>query len=200
MDVIATALSLFINSGFTLFVLVYIIFSRLYSARSIRLKKYPVTGFLVVFIFQGAWIFCANIVGLYQAELFSQQPVIISAVTCSFFIGTVYPLTQIYQHVADREDGVTTLSMVLGLKGTFIFSATMFLIVTILMYLIFNSTGALNNFWLFNMVMLGATVYFIAWAARSFNDPARINFKNVMTMLILSSLSNNIYFLILLNK
>ncbi|MGZ3901193.1 MAG: UbiA family prenyltransferase [Bacteroidia bacterium] len=200
MDIVAILLSFLINRYFVFFVIVYILISRLYSARSVRLKRFPVMGFLVVFIFQGAWIFCANIIGLDRAELFLYPAVTISALASSFFIGTVYPLTQIYQHTADKEDGVTTLSMVLGLRGTFIFSATMFLIATILMYLVFNSHGSLINFWLFNIVMLASTVYFLGWAFRSFKNPSHINFKNVMIMLILSSLSNNIYFLILLNK
>jgi hypothetical protein len=39
----------------------------------------------------------------------------------SLFIGSVYPLTQIYQHEADKKDGVTTISYKLGYVGTFFF-------------------------------------------------------------------------------
>lgn len=200
MDLIAVLLAYFINLYFVFFVVVYIIASRLYSVREIRLKKFPVPGFLVVFIFQGAWIFAANIFGLSSGALFSNPSVALSAVAASFFIGTVYPLTQIYQHEADRKDGVITLSMVLGLRGTFIFSAGMFCIAILLMYLACVQNNSMNNFWLFNMVMLASTIYFLSWAIRSFKNPQHINFKNVMIMLVLSSMSNNIYFLILLNK
>lgn len=64
MDLSAIVLSLLIHVPFALFVTLYIVFSRLYSYRKIRLKQYAIGGFLVVFIFQGAWIFCANIVAL----------------------------------------------------------------------------------------------------------------------------------------
>lgn len=200
MDGTAILLSLLINNYFALFVVVYIIASRLYSNRKIRLKKFPITGFLVVFFFQGAWVFCANVFALSSITLFLNQSVVFSAIASSFFIGTIYPLTQIYQHEADRKDGVKTLSMLLGRKGTFIFSGVMFSMATLFIYFSFHNSHALNNFWLFNIVMLPATLYFLTWAVISFKNSAQINFKNTMAMLVLSSLLNNIYFLILLIK
>ncbi|MCW3077977.1 MAG: Prenyltransferase [Bacteroidetes bacterium] len=200
MDLLALILAFVLNAYFVFFILFYILASRLYSNRTIRLKKFPVVGFLIVFVFQGAWIFCANILALSSMTLLFQKPVLFSALAASFFIGTVYPLTQIYQHTADKEDGVTTLSMVLGLKGTFIFSAIMFGIATMLMYLSFSHHNSINNFWLFNIIMLASTIYFFTWSVRSFKNSENVNFKNVMIMLILSSMSNNIFFLILLYK
>jgi 1,4-dihydroxy-2-naphthoate octaprenyltransferase len=200
MDATAILLSFFVNADFAVFVIIYIIASRLYSNRSIRLKKYPIIGFLVVFIFQGAWVFCANIFALSWPLLFLNHSVLFSAIACSFFIATVYPLTQIYQHEADKEDGVKTLSMLLGKKATFIFSSIMFAIATLFVYFSFNSENSLPNFWLFNLVMLPSTIYFFIWAVRSHKNEVHINFKNTMTMLVLSSLLNNIFFLTLLLK
>jgi 1,4-dihydroxy-2-naphthoate octaprenyltransferase len=176
----------------------YIIASRLYSNKMIRLKKYPIFGFLIVFIFQGAWIFCANIFALSTPGLLSDKAVVLSAIASSFLIGTIYPITQIYQHQADEKDGVNTLSMLLGLRGTFIFSVLMFGIATTLIYLSFEHQNTLNNFWLFNLVMLPSTLFFLIWALRSFKDTVHINFRNTMIMLVLSSMLNNIYFFILL--
>jgi len=196
----AVLLSFLITNYFAFFVIVYIIASRLYSNRKIRLKKFPITGFLVVFIFQGAWIFYANIFALSSISLFLNKSVLFSALACSFFIATIYPLTQIYQHDADKQDGVKTLSILLGTKGTFIFSALMFAVATLFMYLSFDGDETMNLFWLFNIVMLPASIYFLIWLIRSFKNSALINFKNTMTMLVLSSLLNNFYFLILLFK
>ncbi|HTA83591.1 MAG TPA: UbiA family prenyltransferase [Bacteroidia bacterium] len=200
MDSIAVALSFFINAYFALFVAGYIIASRLYSNRSIRLKKFPVIGFLVVFVFQGAWIFCANIFALSSTNLFSNPSVLFSAIASSFFIATIYPLTQIYQHESDSKDGVKTLSMLLGIKGTFLFSALMFSIANIFVYLSFHKNESINNFWLFNIIMLPSTIYFLSWALRSFKNVAQVNFKNTMVMLVMSSLLNNLFFVILLLK
>jgi 1,4-dihydroxy-2-naphthoate octaprenyltransferase len=200
MDGTAILLSFLINNYFAFFVAVYIIASRLYSNRNIRFKKFPIIGFLVVFIFQGAWIFCANIFALSSSDLFSNPSVIFSAIASSFFIATIYPLTQIYQHEADHKDGVKTLSMLLGIKGTFIFSMFMFSIATIFIYFAFHDNDAINNFWLFNVLMLPATLYFLFWALKSFKNVAHVNFKNTMIMLVLSALLNNLFFLILLFK
>ena len=200
MDATAILLSFIINNYFAFFVAVYIIASRLYSNRNIRLKKFPIIGFLVVFIFQGAWIFCANIFALSSDSLFSNSSVLFSAIASSFFIATIYPITQIYQHEADRKDGVKTLSMLLGIKGTFVFSTLMFFIATLFVYFSFSNSNTINNFWLFNLVMLPSTLYFLFWALKSFKNTAQVNFKNTMVMLVLSSLLNNFFFLILLLK
>ncbi|MBI3236006.1 MAG: UbiA prenyltransferase family protein, partial [Bacteroidetes bacterium] len=153
-DVSAVLLALLLAPVFALFVATYIVSSRLYSSRTIRLKKYPLGGFLVVFIFQGAWVFCANFFAFNSASLiFSNSQIIFSALTCSFFIGTLYPITQIDQHKADKADGVTTLSMVLGYRGTFFFSATMFLLANLCIYFVFRGTNDVSKFWLFNAVM-----------------------------------------------
>jgi 1,4-dihydroxy-2-naphthoate octaprenyltransferase len=95
---------------------------------------------------------------------------------------------------------VRTLSMLLGIKGTFIFSMFMFSIATLFIYLSFQQDYALNNFWLFNMVMLPSTLYFLFWLFKSFKNTAHANYKNTMAMLVLSSLLNNLFFFILLLK
>ena len=199
-DMTAILLSSLVNMSFTFFVVLYILASRLYSKREIRLKQYPIIGFLIVFIFQGLWVFCANIFALSSTALFSNTSVIYSAIASSFFIGTIYPITQIYQHDADRKDGVTTLSMILGKRMTFVFSGIMFSMATLFIYYSFSSQNLINNFWLFNVIMLPATLFFINWATKSFKSIRHINFRNTMIMLVLSSLLNNIFFILILIK
>ena len=198
MDLGAIVLSYFAQPVFAFFVFIYIAISRLYSNRKIRLKKYPVIGFLVVFIFQGAWVFCANIVALAPQLNWSTTPIIYAAISCSFLIGTMYPITQIYQHEADKNDDVKTLSIVLGKRGTFLFSGLIFGCATLCLYLTFNQMNVLNNFWLFHVTMFPATLFFLVWAIRSFKNEKHVNFKNTMIMLTTSSLLTNLYFFILL--
>jgi 1,4-dihydroxy-2-naphthoate octaprenyltransferase len=200
MDAAAILLSLFLNNTYALFVTGFIIASRLYSNRKVRFKKFPVLGFLVVFIFQGAWVFYSNFFALSPDTALLSSPIVFSGIASSFFIATIYPLTQIYQHEADKKDGVKTLSMLLGKKGTFIFAALMFSLSTLFIYLAFYKNEARYIFWLFNIVMLPSTLYFLFWARRSFKNPVHVNFKNTMIMLILSSCLNNLFFLIILFK
>ncbi len=199
MDGLAVVLSMLINLSFTLFVISFISVSRMYSNRQIRLKKYPISSFLIVCLCQGTGVFCANIIGLSEPLLFENSSVLYSAISCFFFIGTIYPLTQIYQHESDTKDGVRTISILLGKKGTFTFSGIMFFLATLFIYLSFQK-DQISNFYLFVLIMLPATIYFIIWAIRSFKNSVHINFKNTMIMLILSSLLNNLYFIILLIK
>ena len=200
MDAMAIILSIFVNYYFTALVLLFIVVSRLYSYRNIRLKKYPVLAFIIVCICQGSGVFCANVLGLASVDLLLQPPVMYAAIACFLFIGTLYPITQIYQHEADSQDGVKTISYVLGKKGTFIFSGLFFFLATFFIYLSFQGYQRIGNFWLFNLIMLPVTIYFITWAIRSFKNTAQVNFKNTMLMLVLSATFNNIFFLILLIK
>lgn len=198
MDLLALVLAFFVSLFFFVFVGFYILASRLYSNKITRLKKYPLIGFFIVFFFQGIWIFAGNTVALATPQLFLSRPVLFSGIASSFLIATVYPITQIYQHDADRKDGVLTLSMLLGFRGTFIFSALMFGIASLFIYASFYLTQGLDNFWMFNLIMLPSTLFFLVWTLCSFKNEKYINFRNAMIMLILSSMLNNIYFFVLL--
>ncbi|MEO6639106.1 MAG: hypothetical protein ABIN25_12575 [Ginsengibacter sp.] len=57
LDILALILSILITWIFALGILLYILASRAYSYRKVRLKKYPVIGYLTVIIFQGAVTF-----------------------------------------------------------------------------------------------------------------------------------------------
>ena len=57
LDLIAIAAAFMVKMELSLYLLVYIIISRLYSNRKIRLKKYPYIGFSVIFIAQGAFTY-----------------------------------------------------------------------------------------------------------------------------------------------
>jgi 1,4-dihydroxy-2-naphthoate octaprenyltransferase len=57
MDLLALLLGVFISGWFTLGLALYILASRAYSYRRIRLKKYPVIGYLTVITCQGALVF-----------------------------------------------------------------------------------------------------------------------------------------------
>ena len=57
MDVIAVLLSLIISPLTAACIFIYIMFSRLYSYRKIRLKQYALIGYLVVILNQGGLIF-----------------------------------------------------------------------------------------------------------------------------------------------
>ena len=124
MDLVALLLSFLISPYLAVGILLYIIASRAYSYRKIRIKRYPIAGFLTVFIFQGALIFFVTYHAVHPQKTLAVPwlPCLIS----SLLIGALYPLTQIYQHEADKKDGVITISYLLGKRGSFIFSMMLF--------------------------------------------------------------------------
>jgi len=195
-NALGLVLACFAGLYFFMFVLVYVIFSTLYSYRKIRLKKFPIIGFLTIFFFQGFWVFL-SIFTLNQTLDFSNQTLLL-ALASSFIFGGGYPITQIYQHQQDKKDGVKTISMLLGIRGTLIFSGLMFLIgfATLNYYLIvkFNWVYALS----YAIILLPALIYFNKWAISVFKNPINANFKNVMRMTWINALCNNFAFLLFL--
>ncbi|TAE14462.1 MAG: prenyltransferase, partial [Bacteroidetes bacterium] len=105
----------------TVLLLAYVLASRAYSHRGIRLKKYPIVGYLVVFVFQGAVVYAFTAVAVrtnlaYDGFVFWQQEALPLCIA-SLMMGGSYPITQIYQHAQDKADGVQTLSLLLGIRG-----------------------------------------------------------------------------------
>ena len=195
MDVIAVVLSLLISPTFSVGILIYILASRAYSYRGIRLKRYPIIGFLVVFICQGALIFIITTIALTGSlQTFTWLDAIIS----SLLIGALYPLTQIYQHEEDRKDGVISLSYRLGKQGTFIFSMILFLFATFLLFIRFKEVNQLRYFLLFAIVMLPVLLYFLVWQFQVRKNEAAASFSNSLKMNMISTICTTIYFSILI--
>lgn len=195
LDFLSLLLAFWVHFLFAGFVLVYIVFSRLYSHRSVRLKRFPLLGYLVVIFFQGAWVFAANLLVFNGFSLVWQQTHLLGMVISSLLIATIYPITQIYQHEADGKDGVKTLSMMLGVRGTFLYCIGLFVVVHVLMMILAAEMNRQGLFYGFAVSMAPAAVYFLFWLFRCWHHPQRANHKSTMQMLIISSLMINFYFL-----
>jgi 1,4-dihydroxy-2-naphthoate octaprenyltransferase len=192
MDIAAIIFSLTISKVLALGILFYIMASRAYSYRRIRLKKYRVAGFLTVFIFQGALIF---FIVYYACGV--QTPDFVPVIPCivsSLLIGALYPLTQIYQHEEDRKDGVITISYLLGKTGSFVFSGIEFLVATVLLYFYFSRQDQLNYFFLFLICTFPVVLFFCYWMIKVWRDHAEANFSNSLLMNIIAMVCTSGYF------
>jgi len=198
MDSIAILLSvIFVHWIFALCILAYIIASRAYSSKQIRLKKYPIIGFLVVVIFQGAFTYYMANYGINKKSLTFSISDIYIMLACSLQIAGAYPLTQIYQHEADLADGVTTLSYKLGYKGTFLFTGILFLICNIFYFLYFQSVNGLNQFFILQLFFAPILLFFTFWFLKAMKNIEEANFKNTMRMNMIASVCMNTCFIIL---
>lgn len=196
MDLIAIALSLAIDLYFTAGIVFYILASRAYSYRGIRLKKYPFTGYLIVILFQGAEIFLLTWYGSSNIKTIDIPPAPVIAASC--LIGGYYPLTQVYQHEEDIRDGVKTISYVLGKRGTFVFCGIVFSTATIALYFTFQLQNNLRNFWLFIVCMLPMVWFFSKWAVKVWQNERAANFKNSLIMNVLATACTCVCFIIII--
>jgi 1,4-dihydroxy-2-naphthoate octaprenyltransferase len=196
MDVMAVLFGFLVDPFFALGILLYILASRAYSYRGIRLKRFPVIGFLTVFIFQGALVFVIvyHTVDSARSLYIPVLPCIIS----SMLIGALYPLTQIYQHEDDFKDGVITISYLVGKKGSFIFSMILFLSATFLMYLRFQTMDQLNYFNLYLLIMLPVVSFFLYWMLKTWRNAEAANFRNSLLMNVIATVCTTIFFITIL--
>jgi len=190
--------AIFVNYFFSACILIYIIASRAYSSPQVRLKKYPILGFLTVFIFQGAFTYFMCTIGISGSSFNFNEAGIYILAASSFQIAGAYPLTQIYQHQQDLKDGVETLSYKLGYKGTFMFSSIMFIICNLFYYLYFMNTQQLNSFIVIQLFFIPIIIYFAYWFYKVSGNYQEANFKNTMRMNYISAICMNSSFMILL--
>jgi 1,4-dihydroxy-2-naphthoate octaprenyltransferase len=196
MDLLALLLGVFISGWFTLGLAFYILASRAYSYRRIRLKKYPVIGYLTVITCQGALVFFLVYHGSHLYK--SLHVPILAMIASSLLIGGFYPLTQIYQHEADRKDGVKTISMLLGIRGSFVFTGIAYGIAFATLAYYFFSSLEIKEFYVLATCLLPVTVYFIIWAVKVWKDPEEANFVNTMRMNLLAAVCTNTGFIAVL--
>ncbi len=196
MDIIAIILGLVISVYFSTGILLYILASRAYSYRGIRLKKYPVIGYLTVVIFQGAATFWLVYHGSNLNFILNVPWQTMLA--ASLLIGGFYPLTQIYQHKADKQDGVRTISYLLGYKGTFIFTAIVYSIAFGMLAYWFIATLEQTSFVLLQLFFIPVLVYFFIWAKKVWKDDTAADFKNTMQMNLIASICTNLAFITIL--
>jgi 1,4-dihydroxy-2-naphthoate octaprenyltransferase len=194
MDVVAVTISLSISIYFSAGVLLYILASRAYSYRGIRLKKYPVTGYLTVIVFQGMLSFFLSYHGSSADLTLSVPSTPMLCAAC--LIGGYYPLTQVYQHEEDKKDGVQTISMLLGVKGTFIFSGCLFALATGLMFITFRYQTA--YFIIFTGCMLPALLFFANWTVKVWQHEKKADFRNSLLMNVLASVCTAVCFITLI--
>ena len=197
MDSLAIILAFqFVNILFAIAILLYILASRAYSSKQIRLKKYPFLGFFIVVIFQGGFTYFMSSSGISNIQLdFSLENMLI-LFACSLQIAGAYPLTQVYQHKEDLRDGVVTLSYKLGYKGTFIFTGIMFAICNLFYFLFFQSKNSISHFYILQLFFFPIVIYFGYWFIKVLKNNEEANFKNSMRMNLIAAVCMNSCFVL----
>ena len=198
-DSLALLGALLLGWRFAGLVLVYLLVSKAYSYEGIRLKKYPLLSTAVVVLFQGAFTFLLTQVGTGAsfAQLFEKTNLLLALVSTLFLCGS-YPLTQIYQHQEDARRGDRTLSLRLGIRGTFRFAAGGLLAGALTLGLAYWLRGEVRNLLIFLVATGPVVALFTRWAWLAWQDPALANFEWTMRMNKVSSLCLSTAFITML--
>lgn len=195
LDITAVVISFFISTYFVIGIIAYILASRAYSYRGIRLKQYPVLGYITVVLFQGAATFFLVMHGCSASKTLNIP--VMGMLAASLLIGGFYPLTQIYQHSQDKKDGVTTLSFLLGYKGTFIFTAIIYFFAVSSLAILLISTLQERSFFIIQIFFIPVLVYFFWWFKKVVDNAEAANFTHTMRMNMLASVCTNAAFITL---
>jgi 1,4-dihydroxy-2-naphthoate octaprenyltransferase len=170
-----------------------------YSHPSVRLKKYPFISWLTAGFFQGAFTFGMCIVGFMESGfslLFEWNIVLPALLTTLLLLGS-YPLTQVYQHEEDHKRGDITLSLKLGILGTFYFTSIWFLISGLAFVYYFFATGNEWAIWWFLGCTSPLVVYFFIWFSLVKKEPQKYaSHKMAMTMNKISASTLNFFFIV----
>jgi 1,4-dihydroxy-2-naphthoate octaprenyltransferase len=198
MDLLAIIASLLISWPFCLCVIAYILASRAYSWRGIRLKRFPILGYLTVILFQGGLTFYMVYTGCQPSGAVPSPPPLLPLAAACLLIGGFYPLTQVYQHEADRQDGVRTISMLLGIRGSFIFCAIVYSLAMGLLSAHFYQLRQMRDFFILTTLLMPVLVYFFRWAGKTWKQESEASFNNTMRMNVVASICTSIAFLFLI--
>lgn len=200
LDLAAIVLALFISFAFAAMILIYGLVSKAYSHPAVRLKKYPVGGWLTAGFFQGFFTFIACWLGINGGDLVGllQPAVLLPAALCSLLLWGSYPMTQVYQHEEDARRGDRTLSLMLGVRGTFHFTALMFLVANGGFLYFYLDCCGLPPALAFQLFLLPVLLFFVIWYLKVRRDRSRADYRHTMQLNALSSLCMNAFFLLFL--
>lgn len=172
------------NYSLLIMLMVYILASRAYSHPKVRLKKYAILSWLIAGFFQGAWVVWMVFIGLddFSFSQIFKAHVIIPGLLASAILWGSYPMTQIYQHEEDAKRGDNTLSIRLGIKGTFLFTGVFFALATLGFVLYFQSYFEMKYGLVFLAAMAPVVAFFSWWFLKTMKDEANANYTNTMRL------------------
>ena len=194
-DVVALLLALLVGWGFAGLLLACGLASKAYSHPAIRLKRRPWAGWLTVALFQGGVTYAMVALGASGAPLralWSRDglvPLLVPAVLASLLVGGAYPMTQIFQHAEDAERGDLTLSLHLGVRGTFLFCRAMLGVCLLGFLAYFWTLGRPVHFLVLAAFLIPPALYLEAWLARVKRDERQADFRSAMALNRVSAVS-----------
>jgi len=200
LDVIGILLALCIHLTTAISMLIYGLISKAYSHPLIRLKKRPVVSWIIVSVFQGYFVFLVTYWAIHDIPIsrLTTSMIQIPALLTTMMLMSAYPITQVYQHKEDRERGDFTLSLRLGVLGTFHFTALGFVITALGYVSYFFYYHDSQTMLLYLILMIPLLIYYIFWYQKVIKSIDLADFEHTMKLNRLSALCLNAFFLLLI--
>ena len=200
MDTLAIILGfIFLNLTFAVMLLVYGLISKAYSHPAVRIKRHAVAGWIVTGFFQGAFTFSMCYIGVndFSIENAMSPVVLIPGLLTTLMLWANYPLTQVYQHEEDARRGDKTLSLRLGIRGTFLFSAIFFTASAITFWMYLDARFGRPYALLFVVALAPVTAFFLYWFYLVRRDLTHANYQMTMRLNFISATCLNSFFIYL---
>ncbi len=200
LDVVAIVLGyLMINITFAIMLLIYGLVSKAYSHPSVRLKKYAFTSWIITGVFQGLFTFimCYAGINAFDVSASMKHAVLYGGLLTTIMLWANYPMTQIYQHEEDKRHGDRTLSMVLGIRGTFLFTGAMFALVVPGFFFYLRSFFDVRYAMLFIAAVAPVMIYFLYWYWKVNRNQTYADFTHTMWLNFISATCLSVYFIYL---
>jgi len=188
-----------ISPLFSVMLFVYGVASKAYSHPGIRLKKYPIGGWLVAGFFQGFFTLLMSYIGInnYALENLLHDRILWAGALSSLMLWGSYPMTQIYQHEEDGKRGDETLSRKLGIRGTFYFVGIVFSGVTAAFAIYFALFVNISWSLVFACAMLPVVLYFTYWFFQVYKNDVEADYNHTMRLNFISATCLNLFFIAL---
>jgi 4-hydroxybenzoate polyprenyltransferase len=154
-----------ISPTFAFMLFIYGMISKGYSHPSVRWKKNGILSLLLTGFFQGVFTFVMCYVGVndFPIENALQAKVLLPGLLTSLMLMANYPMTQVYQHEEDGKRGDRTLSIILGVNGTFYFAIIVFAVAISGFLAYLNVWQGSVYAWHFIIAILPVLLYFSYW-------------------------------------
>lgn len=196
LDGIALLLGFLVNIWFVLAIFLYGLVSKAYSYDKIRLKSLPISSWLVIGYFQGFFTLAMTYQGITSAPLANifEPKIFYAGILSSVMLLGSYPMTQVYQHEEDARRNDLTLSRLLGIKGTFIFTLLVFGIAGVGFFMYFWIFFSIFKAMAFVLALFPVVIYFSFWFFQVLKDEKKANFKATMNLNLISATCLNAFF------
>lgn len=195
LDLLAIGFGLWFGWAFALMLFIYGLVSKAYSHPLIRLKKRPILGWLTAGVFQGYFTFLMVVTALTDIQQIFDPKIQWAATLSTLLLFGSYPMTQVYQHDEDSRRGDITISLILGVLGTFHFTAICFTI-SMALFMGFFSVYFSNGFAVAFVACLSPTLlFFVNWYLNVRESKDKANYENTMRLNLISSTCLNAFFI-----